>query len=167
MFEKPKSIYKDNDTETKVKNESVEDLILHKLDTLAIEYRISKQETGLKYTFLNVKRIDDNAFVLDTQNDKKIVLHTLHFNEGELKHPDDYRAITAKELLEFLVEKFPDADNFVVSSCYVDDARQKLRDINNDKIILLGSGLSEYKVMYYKKKNQIDVFPSKHYITKK
>jgi len=154
FFKKDKS----QDLNNKVENS--ENSILQKLNSFGLNYEYKKDKDGkLIYQFNNVKEADGGAFWLDSK-DMKILFQTFHFDEGKFKNPTDKSEITSDELFKYISEKFPDANEIVYSCCHPDDAKIALENTPNNKLLIIGSGSSEYKTIHNSNKNFIKVLPA-------
>ncbi len=138
-------------------NEVVEQGIFERLNSLGINYKYGKKFLYGKpeYKFFNVENAGPGAFWLDASG-KKIVFQTFHFDDGKIKNLVDGKETTAENFIAMIKELFPEAEEFVFSCCYPDDARTAFQGISNEPIII-GSGISEYKTVHNSYNNSITV----------
>lgn len=130
--------------------------VVNKLNSLEIKFNnFVNSDNKLIYTFSDVKRLDHNAFLLDANN-KKIIYLSLHFDfkEGKFEELRSGREITPDKLTKYLSEKFPEADNIILSCCAPERARDLLREMS-DKIIFIGTGVGTYSTWYYDKESKL------------
>lgn len=135
--------------------ESRDQEVANRLSSLGIKFESSVNSDGeLVYTFHNVKEIDNNsAFLLDAGS-KKIIYQSLHFGHEKFSEPGSNKEVSPQELLQYLSEKFPEADNFIFSCCSPDKARALLTDVD-DKLIFIGTGIGNYSTWHYDKENKL------------
>lgn len=134
--------------------EQIDQEIANKLSSLGIKFERSINSGGeLVYTFSNVRKLDHNAFLLDT-NSKKIIYQSLHFDGEKFEEPKSKKEVAPRELIQYLSEKFSEADNFIFSCCFPDKARAFLADMD-DKIIFIGTGFGPYSTWYNDKENKL------------
>jgi hypothetical protein len=120
----------------------------NKLNSLGIKYECSINGDGkLVYTFYDVEKLDHSAFLISSDN-KKVIYQALHFGEDKFEEPGSKKEVDIDELVQYLSEKFPDADNIIFSCCNPDKAKTLLGEGLNDKITFIGTGSGTYSTWY-------------------
>jgi hypothetical protein len=128
--------------------------VANKLIYLGIKFDYSINNDGkLVYNFYNAKQLGNAAFSLDADN-KTIIYQALHFGGEKFEEPGNKKEINPDELMKYLSEKFPEADNIIFSCCEPDKARTFFADMG-DKIIFIGTGSSTYSTWYNSKENKL------------
>lgn len=141
-----------NEDQNPLESRDVE--VSDKLSSLGIKFESSINNEGkLVYTFPNVKKLGHSAFLLDTDN-KKIIYQALHFGEDKFEEPGSKKEVKPDELIQYLSEKFPEADNIIFSCCNPDRARTFFT-VTDDKIIFIGTGSGNYSTWYNDKENEL------------
>ena len=134
--------------------ESRDQEISDKLNSLGIKFEGSINSDGkLVYTFPNARKLDHSAFKLDTDG-RNIVYQAVHFGEGKFEEPGSEKEVTPNELIQYLSEKFPEADAIIFSCCDPDGARALLSS-TDDKFIFIGTGSGTYSTWYNDKENKL------------
>ena len=134
-------------TEQKETLESRDLEIMGKLNSLGVMFDYSiNNEGNLVYNFYDAKRLEHAAFLLHTDN-KIIVYQALHFGEDKFKEPESKKEVTPDELVQYLSEKFPDANKIIFSCCNPDRAKTFFAETNG-KIIFIGTGNGTYSTWY-------------------
>lgn len=144
--------------ETKPKEISEREIV-EKINSLGINYEHLERKGKSIYTFFNVKPEGHNAFLLDTNEGKKVIFQTIHFDKDEFKNPSEITGkVSPEEMFQYVSKKFNDADEIIYNCCYPDDAKEVVKGMKN-KPIIIGSGSSEYRTVYNSNKNFITVSP--------
>lgn len=126
-----------------------------RLGSLGIKYERSINGDGkLVYTFYNVEKLDHSAFLLNSDN-KRIIYQALHFGGDKFEEPGNKKEVDIDELVKYLLNKFPDADNIIFSCCNPDKARSLLNKNMNDKITFIGTGSGTYSTWYNDKDKKL------------
>lgn len=134
-------------SERKKPLESRDQEIVDKLTSFGLRFDCSINTDGnLIYTFYDAKRLGDAAFLLSADN-KEIIYQGLHFGEDSFEEPGSKRKITPDELIQYLLIKFPNAEQVICSCCNPDTARAFFTD-DNTGIIFIGAGSGTYSTWY-------------------
>lgn len=128
--------------------------VVDKLRSLGINFDYSLEDNNrLTYNFYNTEKLGDSCFLIETEG-KRVIYQALHFSGDKFQEPHGERSVLPIELVQYLSNKFPDADNVIVSCCNPDKVRAILKDVDG-KIIFIGNGFETYSTWYFKMEKRL------------